>query len=533
MAKKLSKFSLHPPTDKPKEGMRIRLISMVDDPNPVPPGTEGTIRLVDDTGTIHVRWDDGRQLGVIPGIDQYQLLESNSGGSSIKAAIKKTPSIINKSMPKPTKISSSISSSMKSSGIKPNTALKNFKVEGEIKDLTTNQIKGGKADKVTLKGLAKKHNISLEDIKKEVRLGIKIEKEHVGNDVKRAQEIAMDHVFGFKDFYTNKRYGAITSEKGLKKSENKKVNENHEPLFLLDALTAWLIYNDYKKYGLKGTLKNMGNNLKELMKDFIQYSTTVYGTPVSKDMTEYQFRELLKKFKSDKTDYMSAGGGGTTTASALGASGTYTGNAFAPGGVLTRKIKEATTTAIDKTTGSDGSFNSPAFRDLDHDGWKFDDEPTWKGGEIVDPLAKVKTNWKDENIFLKNSKTTSNKVTTKENLLRMINNRLNESKESTKYYVTKNSGPGTKVVKGPVSKSQAEDFANKENEKILKQQETIRKGQVTSDAAKGVPLRKEKYKTFNVITDKELDNVGKGWWDEVEKEVKDVELDETTTFSSV
>ena len=58
-----------------KKGMRIHLISMdTEDPNPIDSGLEGTIDRVDDMGTIHVNWDDGRRLGVIPGVDDYQIL---------------------------------------------------------------------------------------------------------------------------------------------------------------------------------------------------------------------------------------------------------------------------------------------------------------------------------------------------------------------------------------------------------------------------------------------------------------------------
>ncbi|MDD3052607.1 MAG: DUF4314 domain-containing protein [Candidatus Cloacimonetes bacterium] len=53
---------------------RIRLIEMPDDPNPIQSGTEGTILFVDDAGTIHVLWDDGRTLGVIKGVDNYEIL---------------------------------------------------------------------------------------------------------------------------------------------------------------------------------------------------------------------------------------------------------------------------------------------------------------------------------------------------------------------------------------------------------------------------------------------------------------------------
>ena len=65
-------------------------------------------------------------------------------------------------------------------------------------------------------------------------------------------------------------------------------------------MSAWLLYYGYRKYGLVGVLKNMGNNLKDWMTHFIEYSTTVHGTPVSKEITEYEFQRLLDKFKNRK-----------------------------------------------------------------------------------------------------------------------------------------------------------------------------------------------------------------------------------------
>ena len=56
------------------EGMRVRLISM-DDKQAPPAGTEGTIRLVDDMGTIHVRWDTGSGLGLIYGEDSFEVIK--------------------------------------------------------------------------------------------------------------------------------------------------------------------------------------------------------------------------------------------------------------------------------------------------------------------------------------------------------------------------------------------------------------------------------------------------------------------------
>ena len=57
-------------------GMRIRLLKM-DDVQAPPVGTEGTVRCVDDIGSILVAWDNGSGLNVIPGEDEVSIL---SGG---------------------------------------------------------------------------------------------------------------------------------------------------------------------------------------------------------------------------------------------------------------------------------------------------------------------------------------------------------------------------------------------------------------------------------------------------------------------
>ena len=55
------------------EGLRIRMIRM-DDPNPIPSGTEGTIDHVDGMNQYHVKWDNGRTLAVIPDQDEFELI---------------------------------------------------------------------------------------------------------------------------------------------------------------------------------------------------------------------------------------------------------------------------------------------------------------------------------------------------------------------------------------------------------------------------------------------------------------------------
>lgn len=50
-------------------GCRVRLVSMNDSQAP-PIGTEGTVRGVDDTGSLLVRWDNGSGLNVVYGEDE-------------------------------------------------------------------------------------------------------------------------------------------------------------------------------------------------------------------------------------------------------------------------------------------------------------------------------------------------------------------------------------------------------------------------------------------------------------------------------
>ena len=55
-------------------GTRIVLNSMGNDPRPVESGTRGTVAVVDDIGTVHCNFDNGRRLGLIEGEDDFRAL---------------------------------------------------------------------------------------------------------------------------------------------------------------------------------------------------------------------------------------------------------------------------------------------------------------------------------------------------------------------------------------------------------------------------------------------------------------------------
>lgn len=56
------------------EGTKVQLIRM-DDPQAPPAGTHGVITHVDDAGNIHVSWDNGSGLSLIPGEDEFKIIK--------------------------------------------------------------------------------------------------------------------------------------------------------------------------------------------------------------------------------------------------------------------------------------------------------------------------------------------------------------------------------------------------------------------------------------------------------------------------
>lgn len=55
-------------------GTRVMLLHMGDDPRPIEDNTRGTVVCVDDIGTVHCSFDNGRQLGLVPGEDSFRRL---------------------------------------------------------------------------------------------------------------------------------------------------------------------------------------------------------------------------------------------------------------------------------------------------------------------------------------------------------------------------------------------------------------------------------------------------------------------------
>lgn len=55
-------------------GTKIKLIKMIDEQG-VPTGTIGKVDFVDGIGTIHMIWENGSSLGLIIGVDEFEVIE--------------------------------------------------------------------------------------------------------------------------------------------------------------------------------------------------------------------------------------------------------------------------------------------------------------------------------------------------------------------------------------------------------------------------------------------------------------------------
>ncbi len=71
-------------------GTRL-VLDRMDDPYGVPSGTWGTIQMVDDRGHIHMIWDNGRSLSLVPGADTFHKVteqDLESRAPAVREAIR-------------------------------------------------------------------------------------------------------------------------------------------------------------------------------------------------------------------------------------------------------------------------------------------------------------------------------------------------------------------------------------------------------------------------------------------------------------
>lgn len=59
---------------QPKPGDRVRLTRCDDPHTNLEPGDLGTVSMVDNCGTVHINWDNGSILGLLPKHDEFEVL---------------------------------------------------------------------------------------------------------------------------------------------------------------------------------------------------------------------------------------------------------------------------------------------------------------------------------------------------------------------------------------------------------------------------------------------------------------------------
>ena len=82
----------------------------------------------------------------------------------------------------------------------------------QINFVKEEEFTGGEADNMTPEDLAKKHDVDVSEIKKEIGIGTQIEMEHTDSE-SEAKEIAMDHIAEYPDYYTDDNFGIVAIEK--------------------------------------------------------------------------------------------------------------------------------------------------------------------------------------------------------------------------------------------------------------------------------------------------------------------------------
>jgi uncharacterized protein DUF4314 len=55
------------------QGRRVRLVRCADPHTRLRSGAMGFVTIVDGLNTVHVAWDDGSRLGLIPDIDEWEI----------------------------------------------------------------------------------------------------------------------------------------------------------------------------------------------------------------------------------------------------------------------------------------------------------------------------------------------------------------------------------------------------------------------------------------------------------------------------
>lgn len=153
-------------------------------------------------------------------------------------------------------------------------------------------LKGGKADKLSVEDIAKKHNVSVDSIKAQIEMGKKVELEHV-DDSELAEEITMDHLEEIPDYYTRL--------KDMEKEAKKELSLESKRLMALAGIKEgdkkFLANESFQENTSKKILKeSMGDITPEEWKEMLQMRNQAAATNENKkDNDDFIVFELDQK----------------------------------------------------------------------------------------------------------------------------------------------------------------------------------------------------------------------------------------------
>ncbi len=227
-------------------------------------------------------------------------------------------------------------------------------IDKMVQNLKEDNLEGGLSDGKSLKDLAKKHKVDIEELKKQLEMGIDVEKkEHIKNK-KSAEEIAMDHLFEDPKYYT-KLKKMETSESKV----NKLSKDSHE---MVSGVVN--IINQIKD------VKNKKQIAQNMLKQF------------KREKIEIDSKEFLKMCKLNYGEKKE-----TKEATGTGSSGAYAAPLFSGEEPKKVEAKEAT------GSGSVGAYETPAAwaKSTKSKDWRGKSKTQIPGGSFVSVKKKCKS----------------------------------------------------------------------------------------------------------------------------------------------
>lgn len=194
--------------------------------------------------------------------------------------------------------------------------------ENSLKTLKDEElIDGGRADGKSTEDLADKHDVPVGDIEDQLKKGIEVEQEHVGNDKdnsqdeEKAEEIAKDHLDEFPDYYDRL---SDMEEKAKDELVNESYNKYHRqrkilPLLMEEANNDLRAHFD--AYRMVGT-SDMSD--EEFAEDNNEYSLESLFDRDILDLAKHEYldqihtvnwlEKQLVQYRNDMKDHMMTGG---------------------------------------------------------------------------------------------------------------------------------------------------------------------------------------------------------------------------------